>query len=125
VAHLRAEVAKLQASAQRDAKDRETLHGMIDRLKTELRHALDENRRLTDGLEERKQLLDAQSERREAAAREQALKSAKNLFKSMLQNSRENVQPSNSREGREHDRISKASPHKRQQRASAPPAGCP
>merc|ERR1711907_832376 len=60
------------------------LHGMIHRLKTELRHALDENRSLTEGLEEKKQLLEDQSAKREAAARETALNSAKELFKSML-----------------------------------------
>jgi len=85
VKQLRTEVARLRAAGQRDAKERETLHGMVDRLKTELRHALDENRSLTDGIEERKQVLDAQSARREAAARESALNSAKDLFKSMLE----------------------------------------
>lgn len=57
---------------------------MIDRLQTELRHALDENRLLTDGLEERKQVLEDQTAKREAAARDAALNSAKDLFKSML-----------------------------------------
>merc|ERR1719287_157106 len=95
VKQLRAEVARLRAAAQSDAKERETLHGVIDRLKTELRHALDENRSLTEGLEERKQMLDAQSERREAAARETALNSAKDLFRSMLEDSPGNATSEN------------------------------
>jgi hypothetical protein len=84
VKELRTEVAKLRAAAERDAKERETLHGMIHRLKTELRHALDENRSLSEGLEAKKQMLEDQSAKREAAVRETALNSAKDLFKSML-----------------------------------------
>lgn len=99
VQQLRAEVARLRGAAQTDAaeltrlravtgsdaKERETLCDMISRLKTELRRALDENRALTDGLEERKMQMDAQSARREGAARESALNSAKDLFRSMLE----------------------------------------
>lgn len=85
VKQLRSEVARLRTAAQQDAKERETLHGVIERLKTELRHALDENRLLADASEERKQMLDAQSAKREAAVRESALNSAKDLFKSMLE----------------------------------------
>lgn len=81
---LRAEVTRLRAAAEREAKERETLHGMIHRLQTELRHALDENRSLSEGLEAKKQLLEDQSAKREAAVRETALNSAKELFKSML-----------------------------------------
>jgi len=84
VKQLREEVARLRSAAQHDAKERETLLAMIDRLKTQLRHALDENRSLTDGLEERKEMLDAQSAKREAAVRESALNCAKQLFSTML-----------------------------------------
>jgi hypothetical protein len=84
VKELRVEVARLRAAAERDAKEKETLHSMVHRLKTELRHALDENRGLSDGLEAKKQLLEDQSAKREAAARETALNSAKELFKSMF-----------------------------------------
>jgi chromosome segregation ATPase len=84
VKELREEVASLRAAAQDDTKEREMLLGMIDRLKTELRHALDENRALTDGAEERKKEKDAQAAKRDAAARESALNSAKSLFKCML-----------------------------------------
>lgn len=70
---------------QSDAKEKETLRLTIGRLKTELRHALDENRALTDGVEERKQEMDAQSAKRESVARESALNHAKDLFKSMLE----------------------------------------
>lgn len=127
VVQLRAEVGRLQqclATTQKEAQDlaaiemkhandlaameeeRKTLRGSIEHLQKELRQALEENRRLTDGLEERKLLLDAQSAEREAAAREEALNSAKSLFRSMLENGNiENQRPIN---GREHARHLKA-----------------
>jgi len=129
VEQLRGEVARLRAAAQRDAKERETLRGMVDCLKTQLRHALDENRSLTDGLEERKQMLDAQSARREAAARESALNSAKELFKSMLEDA-ENGRASteNRNTNRDHAKAKQASlpSHKRRPLTTAdmsPPSG--
>jgi|Transcript_50224 hypothetical protein len=111
VIQLRQEVERLRGQAQQDAKERDTLKDMIDKLKTELRHALDDNRKLTDGLEERKQILEDESARRDAAARESALNSAKDLFKSMLENS--NVENEKPRNGRDHTRNIKASSHKR------------
>jgi hypothetical protein len=118
VVQLREEVARLRGQAQQDAKERETLHGVIDRMKTELRHALDENRKLTDGLEERKQILDDQTAQREAAARESALNSAKDLFKSMLEDS--NVENEKPRNGRDHARSIKASSQKKKHIAAVP-----
>lgn len=118
---LRTEVARLRAAAQNDAKEKETLHGMVNRLQKELRHALDENRALTEGAEERKQLLDAQSAQQEADARDAALNNAKDLFKSML--------GAGSIENRNTNRDHQRSPphgHKRRQPstvASTPPSG--
>lgn len=84
VQQLRAEIFQLRVASQSDARDRETMQATIERLKMELSQAWEDNRVLTERLEERKQHEVEASVRREAAARESALKSAKELFKSML-----------------------------------------
>merc|ERR1719247_2979445 len=84
VHQLRAEIVQLRVASQSDAKDRETMQATIERLKMELSQAWEDNRILTERLEERKQHEAEASVRRETAARESALKSAKELFKSML-----------------------------------------
>jgi len=117
-----AELARLRAATESDAKERETLHDMISRLKTELRHALDENRALTDGLEERKQQMDAESKRRDNAARETKLNSAKDLFRSML----EDESSENRNMNREHAKAGKRGQFKRAHTdAAGSPAQCP
>jgi chromosome segregation ATPase len=113
-----AEISRLNVAAQNDAKERNTLHDMICRLKTELRHALDDNRSLTDGLEERKQQMDAQSAEKEAVARESKLKSAKNLFKSMLEDAESGCGAENRSMNREHAKAGLQG-HKRRQFARA------
>lgn len=116
-----AELARLRAATESDAKEKETLHDMISRLKNQLRQALDENRALTDGLEERKQQMDAQSAKREAAAKESALNSAKDLFRSMLKD--ESCSGAENRgKNREHAKAGKRGQFKR---AHTAPAGTP
>uniref|UniRef100_A0A7S4QAA2 Uncharacterized protein n=1 Tax=Alexandrium monilatum TaxID=311494 RepID=A0A7S4QAA2_9DINO len=88
---LQEEIAKLKVEAQRDASEREELTRSLELLKAELRRALDENRALTDALEERKLLLAEATAREQAAARENALDSARAFFKSMLASSEGDV----------------------------------
>jgi len=118
-----AELSRLRAAAESDTKEKETLHDMIGRLKTELRHALDENRALTDGFEERKLQMDAQTAKREAAAKEAALNSAKDLFKSMLEDNESRGGEENRNMNRDHAKAGLPSQKRRQfARAHTAPA---
>mmetsp|Transcript_2375 Transcript_2375/g.6700 ORF Transcript_2375/g.6700 Transcript_2375/m.6700 type:complete len:197 (+) Transcript_2375:75-665(+) len=81
---LRAEVARLQEDAKRDALEKEQLRRQVERLQGELRKTMEENRSLWTSNEERKNVLAQATAKEEAAARESALDNARDLFRSML-----------------------------------------
>eukprot|EP00419_Tripos_fusus_P024329 CAMPEP_0172707782 /NCGR_PEP_ID=MMETSP1074-20121228/50175_1 /TAXON_ID=2916 /ORGANISM="Ceratium fusus, Strain PA161109" /LENGTH=165 /DNA_ID=CAMNT_0013530639 /DNA_START=37 /DNA_END=534 /DNA_ORIENTATION=+ len=81
---LRAEVMRLRGASERDAKEKEELVRRVDLLKAELRRVLEENRILTDAVDQQKCRLAQATAREEAALRESALDSARELFRSML-----------------------------------------
>lgn len=59
---------------------------MIEKLKGELRKALDDNRNLTVQLEERKRLLEQAKDQEDEAVRASSLNTARELFRSMISN---------------------------------------
>mmetsp|Transcript_834 Transcript_834/g.2378 ORF Transcript_834/g.2378 Transcript_834/m.2378 type:complete len:177 (-) Transcript_834:891-1421(-) len=79
---LKAEVARLRASRQREDKEKETLMHKIEKLKAELKATLRENRSLGKALEEKRS---AQRMAEENARRTHTLDNARELFKSMLE----------------------------------------
>lgn len=135
---LREEVERLREGEELHAKEREMLLGKIELLQAELRRSLDDNRALTEGIEERKRHLDSQAAARESAAKEAALNSAKELFRSMLEANEANRPRRSTRSratggptsavGRSASRSAAESPLKRRHSCQAGPASektCP